>query len=165
VELGGWDPLPMLLQRVQWRLGERPQEPPRLPYPPFARPLAPPQPIAQQIVLRMGGATDPDTQRSGLERVTDQTYALDDATPTYAAENDAPLLVAFAADHPFPGDDLLERYIRVHASNPYAGAVNGDTTVEADKAPDDARQAPQSPDACSSPTGSPAPSRTLTPNP
>ncbi|MCA1681518.1 MAG: IS110 family transposase, partial [Actinobacteria bacterium] len=46
-----------------------------------------------------------------------------------------------------------------------AGAANEDTTVEAVKAPDDARQAPQSPDACSSRTGSPAPERILAPNP
>jgi hypothetical protein len=28
--------------------------------------------------------------------------------------------VAFAAQHPWPGNDLLERYIRIHAANPYA---------------------------------------------
>jgi hypothetical protein len=46
-----------------------------------------------------------------------------------------------------------------------AGAANGDTTVEAVKAADDERQAPQSPDACSSRTGSPAPERILAPSP
>jgi transposase len=46
-----------------------------------------------------------------------------------------------------------------------AGAANGDTTVETVKAANDARQAPQSPAACSSRTGSPAPKRILTPNP
>jgi transposase len=45
-----------------------------------------------------------------------------------------------------------------------AGAANADTTVQAVKAPDDARQAPQSPTACSSHTGSPAPERILTPS-
>jgi transposase len=46
-----------------------------------------------------------------------------------------------------------------------AGAANGDTTLEAVKAADDARQAPQSPAACSSRSGSPAPERILAPNP
>jgi transposase len=46
-----------------------------------------------------------------------------------------------------------------------AGAANGDTTPMAVKAADDARQAPQSPDACSSRSGSPAPGRILTPSP
>jgi transposase len=45
-----------------------------------------------------------------------------------------------------------------------ASAANGDTTSVAVKAPDDARQAPQSPDACSSRSGSPAPERILTPS-
>jgi transposase len=40
-----------------------------------------------------------------------------------------------------------------------AGAASGDTTPVAVKAADDARQAPQSPDACSSRSGSPAPQR------
>jgi hypothetical protein len=46
-----------------------------------------------------------------------------------------------------------------------AGAASGDTTVEAVKTADDARQAPQSPAACSSRTGSPAPDGILTPSP
>ncbi len=46
-----------------------------------------------------------------------------------------------------------------------AGAANGDTTVEAVKAADDARQAPQSPDACSSRSGSPAPKGIVAPIP
>ena len=46
-----------------------------------------------------------------------------------------------------------------------AGAANRDTTVETVKAANDARQAPQSPAACSSRTGSPAPNRILAPNP
>ena len=44
-----------------------------------------------------------------------------------------------------------------------AGAANGDTTLEAVKAADDARQAPQSPAACSSRSGSPAPKEILPP--
>lgn len=46
-----------------------------------------------------------------------------------------------------------------------AGAANGDTTVEAVKAAIDARQAPQSPDACSSRSGSPAPQGIVAPSP
>lgn len=46
-----------------------------------------------------------------------------------------------------------------------AGAANGDTTVEAVKAADGARQAPQSPAACSSRSGSPAPGGSIAPNP
>jgi transposase len=46
-----------------------------------------------------------------------------------------------------------------------AGAANRDTTAEADKAANDARQAPQSPVACSSHTGSPAPERIVAPSP
>jgi hypothetical protein len=120
-ELGAWDPLPMLLERVAWRLGERPGEPElRIPYPPFALPAPPPPRVAQQIVARMGGATDPETQITGLQAVAERSRVQSDATPAYAAESDAPPLVAFAAAHPDPGDDVLTRYIRVHASNPYA---------------------------------------------
>ncbi len=46
-----------------------------------------------------------------------------------------------------------------------AGAANGDTTPVAVKAADDARQAPQSPDACSSRSGSPAPQEILASSP
>lgn len=46
-----------------------------------------------------------------------------------------------------------------------AGATSGDTTAMAVSAADDARQAPQSPDACSSRSGSPAPRGILAPNP
>ncbi|MDP9260326.1 MAG: IS110 family transposase, partial [Actinomycetota bacterium] len=46
-----------------------------------------------------------------------------------------------------------------------AGAANGDTTVVAVKAADEARQAPQSPEACSSRSGSPAPEGILAPSP
>ncbi len=46
-----------------------------------------------------------------------------------------------------------------------AGAASGDTTLEAVKAANDAWQAPQSPDACSSRSGSPAPGGILAPNP
>jgi transposase len=46
-----------------------------------------------------------------------------------------------------------------------AGATSGDTTPMAVSAADDARQAPQSPDACSSRSGSPAPGGILAPNP
>lgn len=123
VQLGAWDPLPMLLQRVQWALGERSQAPPerRLPYPPFALPGRPPtEPAAQQIVARMGGTTDPEAQISGLRGLTEGHMAVGDAAPAYVAESDAPALVAFAAWHPRPGDDLLQRYIRIHAANPYA---------------------------------------------
>ncbi|MCA1697885.1 MAG: transposase, partial [Actinobacteria bacterium] len=46
-----------------------------------------------------------------------------------------------------------------------AGAANGDTTVQAVKAADDARQTPQSPDVCSSRSGSPTPERIIAPSP
>jgi transposase len=49
--------------------------------------------------------------------------------------------------------------------NDGAGAASGDTTPMAVSAADDARQAPQSPDACSSRSGSPAPKGILAPNP
>src|SRR6185312_3797348 len=49
--------------------------------------------------------------------------------------------------------------------NSGAGATSGDTTAVAVSAADDARQAPQSPDACSSRSGSPAPGGILAPNP
>lgn len=49
--------------------------------------------------------------------------------------------------------------------NSGAGATSGDTTPMAVSAADDARQAPQSPDACSSRSGSPAPGGILAPNP
>lgn len=46
-----------------------------------------------------------------------------------------------------------------------AGAANGDMTLKAVKAADDARQAPQSPAACSSRSGSPAPREIVAPSP
>ena len=46
-----------------------------------------------------------------------------------------------------------------------AGAANGDTTLNGPRGADDARQALQSPDACSSRSGSPAPTRILAPSP
>jgi len=46
-----------------------------------------------------------------------------------------------------------------------AGAANGDATVQAVRAASDARQAPQSPDAHSSRSGSPAPKGILAPSP
>ena len=46
-----------------------------------------------------------------------------------------------------------------------AGAANGDTTVQAVNTADDARQAPQSPAACSSRSGSPAPGEIVAPSP
>jgi transposase len=46
-----------------------------------------------------------------------------------------------------------------------AGAATGDTTLEAVNAADDARQAPQSRDACSSRSGSPAPGGIIAPSP
>jgi transposase len=49
--------------------------------------------------------------------------------------------------------------------NSGAGAASGDTTPMAVDAADDARQAPQSPDACSSRSGSPAPTEILAPRP
>jgi transposase len=58
-----------------------------------------------------------------------------------------------------------QHYVAHKAAQRGAGAANGDTTVVAVKAPDDARQAPQSPAACSSHTGSPAPERILAPSP
>jgi len=119
-EVGSWEPLPMLLERVQWTLGERPEEPElRLPYEPFSLPPVPPAPVARQIVARMGGATDPETQVSGLRGLAEGHMAQGDAAPVYVAESDAPALVAFAAQQPHEGDELLQRYISIHASNPY----------------------------------------------
>ena len=46
-----------------------------------------------------------------------------------------------------------------------AGATTGDTTLKGPRRANDARQAPQSPDACSSRSGSPAPERILAPSP
>ena len=58
-----------------------------------------------------------------------------------------------------------QKYVAFKARRDGAGAANGDTTPMAVKAADDARQAPQSPDACSSCSGSPAPERILLPSP
>ena len=51
-----------------------------------------------------------------------------------------------------------------HKTRRGAGAANGDTTLEAVDAANDARQAPQSPDACASRSGSPAPKRIIAPS-
>jgi len=55
-------------------------------------------------------------------------------------------------------------YVAVKAKSG-AGAATGDTTLKGPRRADDARQAPQSPDACSSRSGSPAPDRILAPRP
>ncbi|MFL5864948.1 MAG: IS110 family transposase [Solirubrobacteraceae bacterium] len=58
-----------------------------------------------------------------------------------------------------------QNYVAFKARRDGAGAASGDTTAMAVKAADDARQAPQSPAACSSRSGSPAPGEFLAPNP
>jgi transposase len=58
-----------------------------------------------------------------------------------------------------------QNYVAFKARRSGAGAANGDTTPVAVSAADDARQAPQSPDACSSRSGSPAPNQILAPSP
>jgi hypothetical protein len=115
-------PLPLLLKRVEFWLGEGPKPALKLPYPPFELPGADEE-KAQQIVSRMGGA--PDARRhisgvEGIESLADKQDVHGDETPVYVAEGDSPTLVAFAANTPIPGDALLDQYIGIQASNPYA---------------------------------------------
>jgi transposase len=56
-------------------------------------------------------------------------------------------------------------YVAQKARTSGAGAATGDATALAVRAADDARQAPQSPDACSSRSGSPTPQAILAPSP
>ena len=58
-----------------------------------------------------------------------------------------------------------QNYVALKAGRRGASATTGDTTVQAVKTANDARQAPQSPDACSSRSGSPAPQEILAPSP
>ncbi len=119
-QLASWDPLPLLLKRVEHWLGQG--RPPHLtlPYPPFHLPDDPPSDEdARQIVYRMGGATDPELGITGIESLT-QVPSAGDETPKYVAEADSPQLVAFAAETPDLGGPLLRQYIAIHAANPYA---------------------------------------------
>lgn len=84
-------------------------------------------PNAQRIVERIGGATDPEMHFSGVDPAWvhyPDAEGIDDAAPAgatsaFIADKDAPELVSFATEHSDPGDQLLERYIRIHSSNPY----------------------------------------------
>jgi NACHT domain len=118
-QLASWAPLPLLLTRMESQLGQ--SQPPQLtlPYPPFRLPGPPPMETARQIVNRMGGATDPHMQISGIESLAQVPNAGDEA-PVYVAEADSPQLVAFAAATPNLGGTLLRQYIAIHATNPYA---------------------------------------------
>ena len=71
-----------------------------------------------------------------------------------------------ALEHRFleEAERKYRNYVAEKARRRGAGAATGDTTPMAVKAADDARQAPQSPDACSSRSGSPAPQEILTPS-
>lgn len=118
-QLASWDPLPLLLKRVESWLGQGQHPQLTLPYPPFHLPAPPSQVTARQIVYRMGGATDPHMQISGIQSIT-QVPDAGDETPVYVAEADSPQLVAFAAAVPSLGGALLRQYIGIHAANPYA---------------------------------------------
>lgn len=121
-ELQPHDPLPLLLARIEASSGEGPTPELRLPYPPFALPPPPPVEIAQHLVNRMGGATDPNMQYSGIETLHQATGT--DATPVYIAESDSPVLVAYAVARPGEGNALLQQYIAIHAGNPYSDYRN-----------------------------------------
>jgi hypothetical protein len=123
-ELQPHDPLPLLLARIETWLGERAAPERRLPYPPYELPTAPPVELAQHLVSRMGGATDPEVQYRGIATMHETTVAQADAAPVYVAESDSPILVAYAVAHPGEGEALLHHYIAIHAANPYADYRN-----------------------------------------
>jgi Trypsin-like peptidase domain/AAA ATPase domain len=123
-ELQPHEPLPLLLARIETWLGERAAPQLRMPYPPFELPPPPPLEIAQHLVSRMGGATDPEVQYRGITTLHERTVAQADAAPVYIAEGDSPFLVAYAVAHPGEGDALLHQYIAIHAGNPYADYRN-----------------------------------------
>ncbi|RME49694.1 MAG: hypothetical protein D6791_00105 [Chloroflexi bacterium] len=119
--LSPW-PLSLLLDRVDATLNNTPPPlPPPLPDPP------PPE-VAQSIVARMGGLK----AESGLvmefvsgirvqpsEMLVEALEILGDAAPAFVAEQDGPLLVAFAVAEPEQGDDYFQQYLNIHAANNY----------------------------------------------
>jgi len=93
-------------------------------YPPYELPPPPSVEIAQHLVSRMGGSTDPEVQYRGITTLHERTVALADAATVYIAESDSPVLVAYAVAHPGEDDALLHQYIAIHAGNPYADYRN-----------------------------------------
>jgi NACHT domain len=91
-------------------------------------PASPPDELARQIVARIGG------QEGGEYHVAEHVAALapapsealraaigamPDELPLFLAEQDGPLLVAYALAHPEAGDVLFDQYVTLHAANAY----------------------------------------------
>jgi hypothetical protein len=114
----GRPPLPLLRDRVLATLGDGPAPELTLPYHPGKLLPARPEEEIQFILARAGGTLDPEQRISGIEGYREKgQYGVE--TPTYVAEGDSPLLVAFANDQPHKGLDYLRSYIAIHAGNPY----------------------------------------------
>ena len=83
--------------------------------------------LARALVARIGGqlqlnpsAFDHEALHPSAEGITTFSQMdYDDETPTYVVENDSPQLVAIAVKQPAEGMELLQKYIAVHAANPY----------------------------------------------
>lgn len=114
-------PLPLMRERVGAALTD---DQPTLP----ALPAPPPAELAQLLVGRMGG--EPGGEYPISEHVhalapaadvalREAIGALPDEAPLFLAEQDGPLLAAYALAEPGPGDDLFDQYVGVHAANGY----------------------------------------------
>jgi hypothetical protein len=106
--------LELLLQRVRSAI-----EPGVAP-PPSHLPYAPDRYDVLRILERLGGTTIEPlvSEHPDLQQQTDLQQMGDEA-PTYLAEKDGPLLVAFAAVNPEHHTTYLKRYIALQASNSY----------------------------------------------
>jgi hypothetical protein len=100
--------LQALLQRVRSVID------PNVPPPGSLLPPAPDPFIVSEILKRLGGAslTPIEPLMRGLDIPTNAARA-------YVAEQDGPLLVAFAADGSEENTAAVKQYIAAHASNPY----------------------------------------------
>jgi hypothetical protein len=114
---------------------------------------------AQTGRARVARAQQGEDHRYGAPTITQRSCARSSARPaTRPPDQSRRRDQAQGARAPLPrrGRAQLPHYVAQKARGRGAGATSRDATVEAVRAADNARQAPQSPDACSSRSGHPA---------
>lgn len=120
VELGDW--LPVLKGRVRAALQLDREPEYTFSYPPRNLQVDGVDEIrARMILSRLAGA-DPegmDPEQLGAMISGFDHEMIGDEVSVRVAQQDAPSLVRFAIDQPDPGLRLLQRYIELHATNPY----------------------------------------------
>lgn len=108
------DDLKPLLQRVDCALGMAP------PPPPPPSPVNGPVPdlfIVQSIIDRLaGGGNETALEPLNLSGLSAQP----DSAPRYLADQDGPVLLAFAMTHPPEQSQGVQEYVSMHAANHYA---------------------------------------------